>query len=66
MKDYLIKKTKEIVSKWVWLPEKRKRVTHKIPVYGNLVVPFEMTIPVKGKRDYRKILGFLLEVLDKL
>lgn len=22
----------------------------KIPVYGDLVVPFEMTIPVKGKR----------------
>ena len=27
-----------------------KKVTYKIPVYGDLVVPFEMTIPVKGKR----------------
>jgi hypothetical protein len=58
----VVRKIVETVSRM--LPVKRKRIKMYAPVYGDVVRKVQVTIPVKGERDFRKILWLLLEDED--
>lgn len=47
-----------------YIPYRRKKFKVKIPVYGDLVAPYEEKIRVTGKKDFRKIIWTLLEDED--
>jgi len=60
----IIEKIKEIISRTYWMPKKRKHVTLKIQITGDVVMHSEWKIPVQGERDFTKLLWLLLEDED--
>jgi hypothetical protein len=61
----LIKKIIEFVR--VLIPKRRKKFKYKIKVLGDTYFPKRtlMTVKIEGKKDFRKILLFLLEDEDE-
>ncbi len=56
------KKAIEVISRTI--PKRRKRVQFYFPVYGDVVHRFEMEVPIRGEKDFRKMLWLLREDED--